>query len=114
MFNSALKTLAAAAVISATGAAAFASGSDHIYLANGQRITSHLEIDLVRASSNGTVEIYTYHRNVQGELLASKNVHAGANKSLDFRLKKIATTDLLAVLTVNGVVVDSVEIDNQR
>jgi hypothetical protein len=114
MFNSALKTLAAASIIAATSTAAFASGSDHIFLGSGQDVTTQVELDLVRASSAGTVDIYSYHRNVQGELLGSTSVRAGANKSLDIRLNSLATTDLIAVLNVNGVVVDAVEIDNER
>jgi hypothetical protein len=111
MFNSALKTLAAASIIAATSTAAFASGSDHIFLGSGQDVTTQVELDLVRASSAGTVDIYSFHKGVQGELLGSAAVRAGANTNLNIDLDKSATTDVIAVLNIAGSAVAFEEID---
>jgi hypothetical protein len=111
MFKASVKTLAIAAAIAATSTAAFASGSDHIFLGEGQKVTTQVELDLVRASSAGTVDIYSFHKGVQGELLGSAAVRAGANTDLNISLDKAATTDVIAVLNIAGSAVTFEEID---
>jgi hypothetical protein len=111
MFKASVKTLAIAAAIAATSTAAFASGSDHIFLGEGQDVNTRVELDLVRASSAGTVDIYSFHKGVKGELLGSASLRAGAHTDVNINLKTAATTDLIAVLNIAGSVADSVEID---
>ena len=111
MFKTTVKSLAIASVIAASGAAAFAAGSDHIFTLGGQDVTTHVELDLVRASGNGTVDVYSFHKGIQGELLGSAAVHAGANLNVDVNLDKAATTDVIAVLNIAGQNVAYEEID---
>jgi hypothetical protein len=109
MFNSSVKTLAAAAVLIAAGSSAFAS--DHIFADRSQDLNSYVELDLVRASSDGVVDIYELTADGQGKLLGSQAVHAGANQDVKVSFDTITTQDVVAVLTTNGSVVASENID---
>jgi hypothetical protein len=105
MFTSSVKTLAAAAVLIAAGTSAFAS--DHIFADQSQDLTSYVELDLVRASSNGAVDVYELTADGQGKLLGSTPVHAGANQNVRVSFKTITNQDVIAVLSTNGVVADT-------
>lgn len=100
MFNSSVKTLAAAAVLIAAGTSSFAS--DHIFADNSQDLKSFVELDLVRASSDGVVEVYENTANGQGKLLGSQAVHAGANQDVRISFNTITNQDVIAVLSTNG------------
>lgn len=100
MFNSSVKTLTAAAVLIAAGSSAFAS--DHIFADYTQDLKSFVELDLVRASSDGVVEVYEDTANGQGKLLGSTPVHAGANNDVRISFNTITTHDVIAVLSTTG------------
>lgn len=102
MFTTSVKTLAATAVLIAAGSSAFAS--DHIFADHSQDLNSYVELDLVRASSDGVVEVYELTANGQGKLLGAKAVHAGANNDVRVSFKTISNQDVIAVLSTNGTV----------
>ncbi|MEL6958138.1 MAG: hypothetical protein AAGL89_04185 [Pseudomonadota bacterium] len=106
MFKTSL--IAAAAV-----AASFSAASADSYISNfvmEQDRDSQIELGTVRAAGDGVVEIYSFHKGEQGALLGSEAVMAGANLDVDIDVRR-PVTDVIAVLTVGGVVVDTQEID---
>ncbi|RPE71649.1 hypothetical protein EDD53_0774 [Pacificibacter maritimus] len=109
MFNSTVKTLVAAAVLVGAGSTAFAS--DHIFADANQDLKSYVSLDLVRATSAGTVDVYELNADGRGELLGSAAVHAGANTDVKVQLKNNISQDVVAVLTANGadVAIDQIE-----
>ena len=100
MFNSSVKTLAAAALLIGAGTAAFAS--DHIFVGGAQNLNSFVELDLVRATTDGTVDVYELTADGQGKLLGSTPVHAGANQDVKVSFKSLTNQDVVAVLTTAG------------
>jgi hypothetical protein len=109
MFNSTVKTLAAAAILVGAGTTAFAS--DHIFADTNQNLNSYVSLDLVRASADGTVDIYELTANGQGQLLGSAPVRAGANTNVNVQFNTLTNQDVIAVLSANGSVTASEEID---
>ena len=109
MFTSSVKTLAAAAVLVAAGSSAFAA--DYIITDGSQNLNSYVELDLVRASSAGVVDVYELTANGQGKLLGSQAVHAGANKDVRVQFDTITNQDVIAVLSSNGSVAATETVD---
>ncbi|RPE62903.1 hypothetical protein EDD53_2942 [Pacificibacter maritimus] len=101
MFNSTVKTLVAAAVLVGAGSTAFAS--DHIFANPNQNLKSYVSLDLVRATSAGTVDVYELNADGRGELLGSAAVHAGANTNVKVQLKNNISQDVVAVLNTGSV-----------
>ncbi|MEL6683263.1 MAG: hypothetical protein AAFQ09_11610, partial [Pseudomonadota bacterium] len=56
----------------------------------------------VRAADAGVVEIYDFHNGVQGELLGSTTVHAGANTDVKVKVGFDRSKDVLAVINIDG------------
>ena len=108
MFNSSVKTLAAAALVIAAGSSAFAA--DHIFADSSQKLNSYVELELVSATSDGVVDVYELTADGQGKLLGSAPVHAGANSDVRISFKTITNQDVIAVLSTNGVVSDTADI----
>ena len=102
-------TLIAAAAVAATVSAASAD-SFISNLVMEQDRDSQIELGTVTAAGDGVVEVYSYHAGVQGALLGSEAVTAGANLDVDIDVAR-PTTDAIAVLKVNGQIVDTQEID---
>lgn len=65
-----------------------------------------VEFASVFAGAAGVVEVYDFHTAEQGRLLGSEAVHAGANPDVRVSLGVTSADNLLAVLKVNGQVVD--------
>lgn len=102
-----------AIALAAVAASATIASADVSYLSNfvmEQERSGQIELGTVRAANDGVVEIYSFHRGVQGDLLGSTNVHAGANADVDVNIAR-PSTDAIAVLKVNGQIVDTQEID---
>lgn len=95
-----IKTIILAAAVVATGS--FASAES--YFENGRTLDQDdtLELGLVRADSAGLVEIYDFHRGVQGKLLGSETLRAGANTDVRVGVGFSRTKDVLAVITIDG------------
>lgn len=70
-----------------------------------------VDLGHVTASDAGVVSLYDYHRGVQGALLGTEPVKAGANFNVKLTLNHPVINDVVAVLTVNGQVVDTQELD---
>jgi len=101
-------TLAAAAIAAtATMATADSYISD---LVSEQDRDTIVELGTVRAAADGVVEIYSFHAGEIGALIGSENVHAGANTDVDISIQRTGL-DAIALLKVNGQVVDSQELD---
>ena len=73
-----------------------------------------VELGQVTASANGVVSLYDFHGGEQGALLGTEDVTAGANYDVRVTLDRPAVNDVLAVLTVDGQVVATQELDNVR
>ena len=99
-----------AAAIAATATAVAADANYIDAFAKEQNRDTQVELELVRSEGAGTLSIYSFHKGVQGNLLGSEMVHAGANADVRVDISR-PLTDAIAVLTVNGVVVDTQEID---
>ncbi len=107
MFKTSLTALAALA------ATASIASADVNYLSNfvgEQTADSRIELGTVRASGDGVVEIYSFHGGERGALLGSEEVMAGANLNVNVGVGR-PITDVIAVLTVGGQVVDTQQID---
>lgn len=70
---------------------------------------SSISLENVRAAGDGTVEIYDYHTGMQGKLLGSQMVNAGANSDVRINLGQTVRDDVIAVLKVNGQIVATQE-----
>ena len=102
-------TLAIAA-IAASATIASANINDLSNFSMEQDRGSQVELGLVRAASDGVVEVYTFHKGEIGALLGSTNVRAGANVDVDVNIPRTGV-DAIAILKVNGQTVDTQEID---
>ena len=100
----------AAAAISASAAAA---DSFIPFTAETQERDSVIELGTVTSEGNGVVEIYSFNTGEIGDLLGSEMLSNGANANVRVNLGKAPVTDVIAQLKVDGVVVDSQEIDFQ-
>lgn len=112
MFTSSVKTLAATAVLVAAGTSAFAA--DYIFADSSQKLNSYVNLELVRASTDGVVNVYELTADGQGQLLGSAPVHAGANQDVRISFNTLTNQDVIAVLTTNGTVsaTEAVSIDD--
>ena len=105
------------------GSATLASAQDNSFSLDRQLdASSFISLENIRASGDGTVEIYDYHTGVQGDLLGSQKVRAGANANVHSLAQQIARLvqinlgqtvrdDVIAVLKVNGQIVATQEYD---
>lgn len=106
------KTLTiAAALTAATATFAVADTSYIVDFDQERAASSSLDIATIRAASDGVVEIYDYHAGSTGALLGSEQVFAGANADTKVNLGRTPIHDVLAVLKVDGQIVDTLEID---
>ena len=103
-------TTLALAAIAASASIASADINDISNFVMEQDRSSQVELGTVRATDNGVVEIYSFHKGEVGDLLGSEMVHAGANLQVDVDIARPAT-DAIAILKVGGQTVDTQEID---
>lgn len=107
------KTLFALAAAAVVGAATFASAGPSYdtgsYFAQPRTLqaSSVLDVALVTSTGAGTVSIYDYKSGIQGALLATVPVNAGANADLRINLGVPPQDDVIAVLTIGGQVAAS-------
>lgn len=103
-------TLAAAA----TAALATAAAASDSYIGfQGKKVapTNFVTLDTVRAYGDGIIEIYDFHAGEQGDLLGSAQISDGANANVKVMLDTRLSRDAIAVLKVDGQVVDTFEFD---
>jgi hypothetical protein len=96
----------AAVVIAASASIASASGSYLSTFAPSQERNTEVELGLIVAEANGTVEIRDYRNGQIGKLLGSEAVKAGGNPNVDIEITP-SFGDAVAVLTVGGNIVDT-------
>ena len=101
--------------LAAAAAALIATSASANFSFNEMDIAgSTAELGQVSVESDATVSIYSYNGGVQGVLLGETELNAGANRDVRVPLGKRPINDILAVLTVNGAVIDTQEIDVAR
>jgi len=106
MFKTATIALAAIAA-----SASMASANSYISNFVEEQVRgSQVELGTVRAAGDGVVEIYSFHKGEVGVLLGSEAVTAGSNLDVDVDIRRPAT-DAIAILKVNGQIVDTQELD---
>lgn len=96
-----LKTTLFAAVAALTLATTATAESFFSYQNKLDRATT-LRLGQVVSEGAGTVSVYSFHRRKQGALLGSVRVNSGANYNVRVNIRQRPTTELIAVLTVNG------------
>jgi len=106
-----LKTIALA-VTAATVLASTASADSFGY--NVGIESQSVQLGQVTSGSDGVVSLYEYHAGEQGALLGTETVSAGANYDVRVTLDRPAIRDVLAVLTVDGQVTATQELENVR
>ena len=98
--------------LAAVAASATIASADS-YISNfveQQTRDSQIELGTVRAAGDGVVEVYSFHKGEIGNLLGAEAVMAGANFDVDVDVRR-PTTDAIAVLKVDGQIVDTQEIE---
>lgn len=79
-----------------------ASANNSFYVGENLEAGSVLELGLVRADQGGVVKIFDYTAGEQGELLGTQTLVAGANPDVRVNVGAYPTSDVLAVIEVNG------------
>jgi hypothetical protein len=106
-----LKTIA----LAATAATVLASAASADAFGYNVGIDSQsVELGQVTSGANGVVSLYEFHAGEQGPLLGTETVAAGANYDVRVTLDRPAIHDVLAVLTVDGQIVATQELENVR
>ena len=95
-----IKTIILAAAVAPTGS--FAAADSYFEIGVTLEADNRLELGLVRAESAGVVEIYDFHRGVQGELLGTEMINAGANTDVKVHVGTDRRQDVLAVIAIDG------------
>ncbi len=103
------KTFTLAAIASV--ALASTAAADNAFTFNNTISGSTAELGQVRAADAGVVSLYDFHGGVQGALLGTEDVAAGPNYDVRVNLGQRPINDVVAVLTVNGQIVDTQELD---
>lgn len=94
--------VAATLAIAATSASAYSSFS----LNEVQDSDNIVQMGPIMSDGMGVVEIYDFHGGTQGRLLGTETVYAGANTDVRIPLGTTASETLLALLKVDGQVMD--------
>lgn len=108
-----IKTFAIAAAATFALASSAAAANSFPY-AEADIDSATVELGLVSTQGSGVVELYDFNTGVQGALLGSEDLNAGANYDVRINLGKKPINDVLAVLSVDGQVVDTLELDVAR
>ena len=104
------------ALVAATIAATSTAVSADNYFEFGERLDSSsvLELGIVRAESNGVVEIYDFSKGEIGQLLGTEAVNAGANADVRINVGRPPLQDVVALLKVDGQTVAQRDFDIDR
>ena len=106
-----MKTIALAAAASV----ALASTAAADFSFNEMDISgSTAELGQISVAGNASVNVYDFHGGEQGALLGSTDLAAGANYDVRVKLGQRPVNDVIAVLSVDGQVIDTQEIDLDR
>ena len=99
-------TLAAVVIAASASIASANSGSYLSTFAPSQERMTQVELGLVVAEANGTVEIRDYRNGQTGKLLGTEAVHAGGNPFVEVEITP-SFGDAVAILKVGGNIVDT-------
>ena len=91
--------------------ASTASASNYFGIGENRNSGPTLEVGLVRAEAAGVVNVYNYTKGVQGALLGTQAVRAGANTDVRIDVGHSTAYNVLAVLEINGQAVTSTDFD---
>jgi hypothetical protein len=98
----------AAATIAASATIASTAGNYMSPLPLNQERGTEIQLGLIVAEGNGTVEIREFHNGKVGKLLGSEGVQASGNPVFDVEITS-TLSDVIAILNVDGKVVDTQE-----
>lgn len=113
MTKHSVKTALAAAVVTLVSSSAFA-GANYILPGQVQNTNSGVTLDLVRSDSPGTVYAYDAREGVDGKVLGTAPVHAGANTDVRITFSRPALRDVLTVLySGSGATVATAEVTDK-
>jgi hypothetical protein len=103
-------------IIAAAATVALAStASANAFSFNEMDISgSTAELGQISVDGNASVSLYDFHGGAQGALLGATDLASGANFDVRVKLGQRPINDVVAVLTVNGQIVDTQEIDLDR
>ena len=95
------------AIIAATIAATSTAASADSYFQFNDRLdgASVLDLGLVTAENKGIVEIYDFSKGELGALLGTETVNAGPNSNVRVNVGSRPSSDVIALLKVNGEIV---------
>jgi len=117
-----LKAISAAIIITTAAAPMASAGSTQFFGFNNignsyisdssrnQPNEGRATLRTVRADGPGVVEVYTYHAGRVGQFLGSRRVHEGANSRVRINFRRTGL-DAIAILKVNGQIVDTQRLD---
>lgn len=108
------KTIALAIATVAVSAVSAAANSGFIHNKDTQDIQSQVWLDVVATNTPAEVQVFDYHKGRKGDLLGAKSIRAGSSHDLRVNLDKTTSHDVLVVLSANGQVLDTFEVDNER
>ncbi len=109
-----MKLKATALALVAAFAAAGTAQADVSYFSIDRQHgnSSNFELGLVRSAADGVIEIYENNGDVQGDLLGSTRVNAGANLNVKVDLgRTVHATELVAILRSGDTILATKEID---
>lgn len=106
---------ALAAVILASSATLATAAVDNIFVDGSQHNRGYIDIDLVRTTVDGFIEIREVDGGEPGRLLATRAVHAGANDNMRVGLSQPPHEEVVLMLFgADNQLLDSVEVDIDR
>ncbi len=108
MFKTA--TLAITAIVASASIASADTNNISNFVMEQDNSGVQAELGTVTATSDGVVEIYTFHKAELGALIGSEQVQAGANLDVDINFTR-TNTDAIAVLKVEGETVDTQKLE---
>ena len=106
---------ALAAVILAGSATLATAAVDNIFVDGSQKNGGYIDIDLVRTTVDGFIEIRELNGGEPGRLLATESVHAGANDNMRVGLSQRPHQEVVLMLfSADNQLLDSVDVDVDR
>ena len=109
------KTTIALALTAVLGSVSLAAAdTSSFFIDRVHTSSSNLELGLVRAESAGVIEVYDFHKGVQGKLLGTTSVRAGSNQDVRVDLGTRVVNDVVAVIKSGGNVLATKKIDIGR
>ena len=105
------KTFAIALAATTIAGSAALADSYILFTAETQEEGSTVQFDTIQADAAGAIEVYDYNGGTIGDMLGMMEVSEGANSDVMVDIGVAPTSNLIALLRVDGLVVDAQEIE---